>query len=532
MCRHTHVRFRDEEEEKPSSKPQPEQRSIHFYAVLLVLLCAVKLFKSPGQNNVMCSHVPNIIDDLQVDDFAFSQTFATGTAVAALVQPALGVLLDARGVRFCIPMGLIGLAAGLGGLSLVKPPAPYYQLVASWFLIRSTAIGCIEACCNAAIALWFTSYRGRAMAMLQIVAGLPTSAVTAVMIASDDAIGWRATLRLTACSLLALAAVCACLIPSSSKRRSSSSSNAAASSSPPAVVCEMSDAADVSVGETPPTPTSAVALEQQQQQQQQPVASTLGTAKVTEGNHLSSPSLCGDAEGDRGVVATPRTPAIGSDEPAAAETEGIPSHSDASPSVPRPWISRRSFTLLVLFSSTGWATTIYGGVDLFTVEMARGGKVEGEASYDVSTLVFLPMGFVVSATCLACGCIIDRGVPPIRVSSAGVLLSGVSALCATKLDTPLGGVTYALTRGLSSGMVAASSGLLIPYFFGTRKLGRLLGGQSLCYVLGTCVGSLLLGMAPESLGSFSPMLKIMATPALVLALLQCTLRRRSEMVDK
>ena len=144
MCRHTHVRFRDEEEEKPSSKPQPEQRSIHFYAVLLVLLCAVKLFKSPGQNNVMCSHVPNIIDDLQVDDFAFSQTFATGTAVAALVQPALGVLLDARGVRFCIPMGLIGLAAGLGGLSLVKPPAPYYQLVASWFLIRSTAIGCID----------------------------------------------------------------------------------------------------------------------------------------------------------------------------------------------------------------------------------------------------------------------------------------------------------------------------------------------------------------------------------------------------
>ena len=47
-----------------------------------------------------------------------------------------------------------------------------------------------------------------------------------------------------------------------------------------------------------------------------------------------------------------------------------------------------------------------------------------------------------------------------------------------------------------------------------------------------CVGSLLLGMAPESLGSFSPMLKIMATPALVLALLQCTLRRRSEMVDR
>ena len=73
-----------------------------------------------------------------------------------------GVLLDRRGLRFCIPLGVLGLGAGLLLLSFTRGEA---MLFASFVLIRATAIGCIEAWTNAAIALWFSTHRGRAIAL-------------------------------------------------------------------------------------------------------------------------------------------------------------------------------------------------------------------------------------------------------------------------------------------------------------------------------------------------------------------------------
>ena len=127
--------------------------------------------------------------------------------------------------------------------------------------------------------------------------------------------------------------------------------------------------------------------------------------------------------------------------------------------------------------------------------------------------------------CLASGALIDRGVPLQLLFALGVLLHGVVALAATRLSTAAGGLVYAITRGLGGGCVAPVIGCAIPRFFGTRGLGRLLGGQALMFVGGTCLGTMLLGGSAELLGSMNPMLVAMSVPAAVLTLLLLTLRQ-------
>ena len=102
MCQR-HARFHDEEE--GGATVYASHRRLCFGRVwrfsfdpkaakVLLLLLLVKLLKAPGQNNVMCASVPFILDDLRIDDFAFARAFAIGTALAAMVQPKLGALVD------------------------------------------------------------------------------------------------------------------------------------------------------------------------------------------------------------------------------------------------------------------------------------------------------------------------------------------------------------------------------------------------------------------------------------------------------
>lgn len=143
------------------------------------------------------------------------------------------------------------------------------------------------------------------------------------------------------------------------------------------------------------------------------------------------------------------------------------------------------------------------------------------------------MGLAVSIACLITGSLLDRGVPIQCLYALSLLLHACCAIAATGLATPTGALTYALTRGVASGIILPIGGVAMPFYFGTRRLGRLLGGQSAFTVMGTCFGSICIGSAPMLFGAhqFAPMLWIMAVPAVVLGSLQLTLRRTAAMVD-
>ena len=101
------------------------------------------------------------------------------------------------------------------------------------------------------------------------------------------------------------------------------------------------------------------------------------------------------------------------------------------------------------------------------------------------------------------------------------------------LATPTGGVTYAIARGVASGLSVPLAGMAMPHYFGTRRLGVRLGVQSLFFALGTCFGAVAVGAAPTIFGRdhFAPMAWLLALPALVLSGLQLTLRRTAAMLD-
>ena len=407
-------------------------------AIVLVLCLLCKLIKSPGQNNVMGSSVPFIVDELGFTDMQFASLFSLGTLVAACVQPFFGLLLDWQGVRVCIPLGLCALAGGMLMLSVTTGP---FGLFCSFAVIRATSIGCLEAWPSAALSFWFRRFRGRAMALMMVVGGLPTGTVAAAMQTSDAAIGWRSTLHVVIICLLVHASLCAMFLRN-----------------------------------RPPLGEEG----QQQQSAKQPPAVELAASKKPD---------------------QPETPST-------AEPQQAPAAQSWSR---RLLPSQRAYTLGVLYCSACLITAVGGGIDLFTVEMARGDAPHGQPTYDVASVVFLPIGVILSISCLVSGALLDHGVPPHRLYAVACILHGATALAATQLGTARGGLLYAVTRGLASGLVAPVVGCVLPHFFGTQQLGRLLGGQSLFFVGGTCLGSLLIGSGPDLFGSFAPMLVMLAS---------------------
>ena len=341
MCR-SRVRLHDEDDpqaQRPSGLcALCEVAAKHpAHTLTLALALSVKLGKTPGQNNVMGSSVPFILDSLGLDDRAFASAFAAGTFGAALVQPLLGLMLDARGLRFCMPVGLVALGVGLLLLSYAEG---LLTIFVAFVLIRATAIGCLDAWASAAITLWFTQYRGRAMAVMMVVAGLPTGLVASAMQASDRQFGWRLTLRFVVLLHLGLAGLCGTFLVNPPKGLRSSAAHAAQ-------------------------------------------ASTQMEAAAGDGSAAEA-----DTEVDEAATPTKHAAAASASRDVAEAAEGhSPTDGPSAAARHPPWLSRRTYTLAVLYSSIFIITSISGGIDLFTVVMARGRYTEGDPPYDVAALV-------------------------------------------------------------------------------------------------------------------------------------------------
>ena len=66
----------------------------------------------------------------------------------------------------------------------------------------------------------------------------------------------------------------------------------------------------------------------------------------------------------------------------------------------------------------------------------------------------------------------------------------------------------------------------LPHYFGTARIGLLLGGQAFMTVSGTCFGSWVIGLSPSVFGGFGPVLVLLSAPAAALACLVAMLVRQ------
>ena len=181
-----------------------------FYGwIILGVALAVKLLKGPGQANVMGVIVPHLLVDLGLDSRGFGLVFAGATLTAATVQPLFGHCLDKFGARTCLPLGLLLLATGCVLISHASTPA---MLFPAFVCMRATSIGCLESWTSALIALWFDRRRGRALAAMMVVSGLPTGIMADFVHIGDEAIGWRMTYQIAAACLCGLAGLAAATV--------------------------------------------------------------------------------------------------------------------------------------------------------------------------------------------------------------------------------------------------------------------------------------------------------------------------------
>ena len=348
---------------------------------------------------------------------------------------------------------------------------------------------------------------------MQVVAGLPTGFVAAAMQLADRHLGWRTSLRVVTLCLVALSAVCAaCLREPPSRRVAPAQAAAGAKAAAQAEAATEMEAPPPIQDDDEEASVSAHAC-----------AATATEEQKSAPHHASSRPPNVVVPEPPSSLASPVSVTSTAEAAAGREVEASR----------RPCWSRSTYTLCVLYGSTFIATCISGGIDIFTVVIARGGRSDGEPSYDVASYVFLPMGLTLSVVCLISGSLHDRGVPLQCLIALALALHAAAAIASAGLASPLGGLLYAITRGVASGLIAPVIGLAIPHYFGTRKLGKRLGGQALFYVVGTCVGSMCVGASPSIFGEgrFAPMLVLMAMPAAVLSLLTLTLRRSAAMVD-
>ena len=388
----------------------------YFYGwTILALMLTVTLFKSPGQANVMGVITPHLLRDLDLDSSSFGTIFAGATLAAATVQPSFGHCFDRFGARVCLPCGLLLLATGLLVLSAAEGPG---FLCGACFLMRTTSIGCLQSWPSALIALWFDRRRGRALAAMMVVAGLPTGMMADFVHISDEALGWRHTYALLAVCSTVLALLCALLV----RHR-------------PADVGQYLD------GAAPPTDLT-----------------------------VTPAMLDPDREGDVTVNA-------GEAETGLAAMGGLPPRS-ASTYRATAWLRGCSRTLALLYASVFVQTTIGGGIDIFTASIAH----EHGSNTDVALTVFMPMGLVLSLFSIITGVMLDRGVKPHAVLSAACLLAGLAACLATQLSSAAGALTYAVTRGAAHGLYFPALTYAMPYYFGVERIGLLLGGQAFMVV--------------------------------------------------
>ena len=456
---------------------------------MLALMLVIKLLKVPGQANVLAVSTPFIMEDLHLSSATYATSFASATLLAALFQPLFGWALDRFGARACIPVGLLALAGGLVLLSKAGDPV---TLGLSFISLRATVIGCLEAWPNAVVAIWFKRLRGRAIGALLVVSGLPAGISAELMQRCDEAIGWRRTHELAAWVLGGLAAVCVLMLrdrPESVGQRVDGDGD------------DDDDASGVRSKARARARVAAVELEHVER------------PSGGEANHTCSRTAdkaeavpVGRSEGARGTQA--EVEAATEAEVAGAEVE-----------VGADGVC--SFALAVLYASMMSATTICGGIDLFTANIAH----EHGSEIDVAAYVFLPQGLLLSVFGLLTGLALDRGCPPNRALSAGLAGLGAAACVGCYMGSRAGALAYGLARGVANAVFFAAIVQCYPFYFGTARIGLVLGGNALFMVAGTCVGAWVVGSSPALFGSFAPGLVALSLPAFLLAALLLLLPR-------
>ena len=171
----------------------------------------------------------------------------------------------------------------------------------------------------------------------------------------------------------------------------------------------------------------------------------------------------------------------------------------------RPEEARRTLTFW-LYVAGGFLTGALGTGLVFHHYsiMAQSGVPRSTAS-----VMFIAFGFVIAGSGLVTGFLIDR-IPPRFLLSGSLGLMGITMLAATRISTAAAVVAYGTGLGVMQGMSQSLQAGVYAHYFGRLHIGAIRGLAGAVNIAGSALGPLLLAVAFDSSGTYTPVLVITA----------------------
>src|SRR5438093_7751833 len=175
-----------------------------FYGWVIVAVVFVTMAVGVNARTAFSLLFPPILDEFGWDRGVTAGAFSFGFLVSAIVSPFVGRLMDRRGPRLVIEMGVVLMAAGLMVAPLVRQP---WHLYATLGVLVGGGANCLGYTGQSLfLPNWFVRRRGLAMSVAFSGVGVGSILVLPWLQALIGRAGWRAacwTLGLLVVALLA-----------------------------------------------------------------------------------------------------------------------------------------------------------------------------------------------------------------------------------------------------------------------------------------------------------------------------------------
>jgi MFS family permease len=145
-------------------------------------------------------------------------------------------------------------------------------------------------------------------------------------------------------------------------------------------------------------------------------------------------------------------------------------------------------------------------------------------SPSVVATVYIPIAFATAAANMAGGILTDR-IPLRFLLAFGLFLQAAALVLAGQLQGPSSALLFGTILGATSGITRAISTISWPTFFGRKNLGSIYGFSASAGVIGAAVGPIPFGFVYDRLGSYQPVLLILATICFLLSLISLSLKK-------
>ena len=174
---------------EPSVRPKPRTGRRIFYGWVIVAVAFAAVFSEATTRNFLLSvFVVPVSEEFGWSRTVFTGAIAIGSALSSLIAPFVGPIIDKRGPKGVIVVGVAITGAAFMGLAFVRTVWQFYVLL---ILARAISSSTVLMGAMVAVANWFVRRRGRAIAISRSGTwiAIPLFILMAQLIATSS--GWR-----------------------------------------------------------------------------------------------------------------------------------------------------------------------------------------------------------------------------------------------------------------------------------------------------------------------------------------------------